>query len=286
MPRPCIIRGIVGEEPNVMRLGAASSIDPFGRAAPIVGERARVTHVAATMFGAPLPPGGTVGVCSPSGPYYNRSDIERPVRVVAGARLPGEAQRGRLGPGRLRRGLARAARRRPQRAVRRPRGRRDPGAVGRHRGDAGAAPPRLRPDRGQPQGAHGVLRHHEPAHRDPPAHRPRDAARAGARLDGHPRAHGVHLGLRARGLHEGWRRRGAARPRRPVRARDRPGSGHRADRRAATCSRSCTCSARPSSRSSTGPSSSSRRCTSPPTSSRCTSTSCGSPASSTASPGS
>jgi muramoyltetrapeptide carboxypeptidase len=44
-----------------------------------VGERARVTHVAATMFGAPLPPGGTVGVCSPSGPYYNRSDILRPV---------------------------------------------------------------------------------------------------------------------------------------------------------------------------------------------------------------
>ena len=38
-----------------------------------------MTHVAATTFGAPLPPGGTVGVCSPSGPYYNRSDIERPV---------------------------------------------------------------------------------------------------------------------------------------------------------------------------------------------------------------
>jgi muramoyltetrapeptide carboxypeptidase len=38
-----------------------------------------VTHVAATRFGAPLPQGGTVGVCSPSGPYYNRSDVERPV---------------------------------------------------------------------------------------------------------------------------------------------------------------------------------------------------------------
>jgi muramoyltetrapeptide carboxypeptidase len=38
-----------------------------------------VTHVAATLFGAPLPAGGTIGVCAPSGPYYNRSDIERPV---------------------------------------------------------------------------------------------------------------------------------------------------------------------------------------------------------------
>ena len=35
--------------------------------------------VAATRFGHPLPPGGTIGVCAPSGPYYNRSDIERPV---------------------------------------------------------------------------------------------------------------------------------------------------------------------------------------------------------------
>ena len=38
-----------------------------------------MTHVAATLFGAPLPPGGTIGVCAPSGPFYNRSDIERPV---------------------------------------------------------------------------------------------------------------------------------------------------------------------------------------------------------------
>jgi muramoyltetrapeptide carboxypeptidase len=34
--------------------------------------------IAATRFGAPLPPGGTIGVCSPSGPYYNASDILRP----------------------------------------------------------------------------------------------------------------------------------------------------------------------------------------------------------------
>lgn len=37
-----------------------------------------MTQVDATLFGAPLPPGGTIGVCAPSGPYYNRSDIERP----------------------------------------------------------------------------------------------------------------------------------------------------------------------------------------------------------------
>jgi muramoyltetrapeptide carboxypeptidase len=38
-----------------------------------------VTHVRADLFGAPLPAGGTIGVCAPSGPYYNRSDVERPV---------------------------------------------------------------------------------------------------------------------------------------------------------------------------------------------------------------
>ncbi|MEO8476111.1 MAG: LD-carboxypeptidase [Actinomycetota bacterium] len=38
-----------------------------------------MTYVAATRFGPPLPEGGTIGVCSPSGPYFNRSDILRPV---------------------------------------------------------------------------------------------------------------------------------------------------------------------------------------------------------------
>jgi muramoyltetrapeptide carboxypeptidase len=37
-----------------------------------------MTHVAATIFGEPLPEGGTIGVCAPSGPWYNRSDILRP----------------------------------------------------------------------------------------------------------------------------------------------------------------------------------------------------------------
>ena len=38
-----------------------------------------MTDVAATRHGSPLPDGGTIGVCSPSGPYFNRSDILRPV---------------------------------------------------------------------------------------------------------------------------------------------------------------------------------------------------------------
>jgi muramoyltetrapeptide carboxypeptidase len=38
-----------------------------------------VTNVAATRFGRPLPEGGTIGVTAPSGPYFNRSDIERPL---------------------------------------------------------------------------------------------------------------------------------------------------------------------------------------------------------------
>jgi len=37
-----------------------------------------MTPVAATRFGAPLPDGGTIGVCAPSGPYYNASDVYRP----------------------------------------------------------------------------------------------------------------------------------------------------------------------------------------------------------------
>ena len=39
-----------------------------------------VTNVEATRFGAPLPAGGTIGVMAPSGPYFNGSDIDRPLR--------------------------------------------------------------------------------------------------------------------------------------------------------------------------------------------------------------
>jgi muramoyltetrapeptide carboxypeptidase len=38
-----------------------------------------VSHVAASIVGPPLPDGGTVGVCAPSGPYFNASDILRPI---------------------------------------------------------------------------------------------------------------------------------------------------------------------------------------------------------------
>jgi muramoyltetrapeptide carboxypeptidase len=34
--------------------------------------------ISATRFGRPLPAGGTVGTCAPSGPHYNASDILRP----------------------------------------------------------------------------------------------------------------------------------------------------------------------------------------------------------------
>jgi muramoyltetrapeptide carboxypeptidase len=37
-----------------------------------------MVNVAATRFGAPLPDGGTIGVCAPSGPYFNASDVYRP----------------------------------------------------------------------------------------------------------------------------------------------------------------------------------------------------------------
>lgn len=33
----------------------------------------------ASVFGRPLPDGGTIGVCSPSGPHFNKSDVLRPV---------------------------------------------------------------------------------------------------------------------------------------------------------------------------------------------------------------
>jgi muramoyltetrapeptide carboxypeptidase len=36
-------------------------------------------HVAATIFGRPLPDRGTIGVMAPSGPFFNRSDVLRPV---------------------------------------------------------------------------------------------------------------------------------------------------------------------------------------------------------------
>jgi muramoyltetrapeptide carboxypeptidase len=37
-----------------------------------------MNQIAATRFGRPLPSGGTIGICAPSGPYFNTSDILRP----------------------------------------------------------------------------------------------------------------------------------------------------------------------------------------------------------------
>ena len=39
-----------------------------------------MTQIEATRFGKPLPEGGTIGVMAPSGPYFNASDIDRPLR--------------------------------------------------------------------------------------------------------------------------------------------------------------------------------------------------------------
>ena len=39
-----------------------------------------MTGTSATRFGRPLPDGGTIGVMAPSGPYFNGSDIDRPLR--------------------------------------------------------------------------------------------------------------------------------------------------------------------------------------------------------------
>jgi muramoyltetrapeptide carboxypeptidase len=37
-----------------------------------------MSGIVATRFGRPLPQGGTIGVCAPSGPYFNKSDVLRP----------------------------------------------------------------------------------------------------------------------------------------------------------------------------------------------------------------
>jgi muramoyltetrapeptide carboxypeptidase len=39
-----------------------------------------MTSIGSTRFGAPLPTGGTIGVMAPSGPSFNGSDIDRPLR--------------------------------------------------------------------------------------------------------------------------------------------------------------------------------------------------------------
>ena len=101
----------------------------------------------------PLPEGGTIGVPAPASGYFNRSEVAARRRVVGGAGLPGQARRARLRARRLRRGRRGEARRRPDGDVPRPGGRRRPVLPGRLRLDADDPVPRLRRDRGAPEGA-------------------------------------------------------------------------------------------------------------------------------------
>ena len=82
------------------------------------------------MFGKPLPDGGTIGVVAAASPYEGKSDVLPRRRVVGGEGLPRQAGRGRLRDDDYVAGDRAAARRRPERALRRPRGGRRPGAQG------------------------------------------------------------------------------------------------------------------------------------------------------------
>ena len=98
--------------------------------------------ITASRFGRALPEGGTIGVCAPSGPYYNRSDLLRPREWWESRGYRVQIDRRDVGAGRLRGGRPPPARRGPARAVHRPRGRRDPGPVGRDGRDRGPRAPR------------------------------------------------------------------------------------------------------------------------------------------------
>jgi UDP-glucose 4-epimerase len=44
--------------------------------------------IAASLFGKPLPDGGTIGVAAPASPYESRSDVIRSVERVTGRPVP------------------------------------------------------------------------------------------------------------------------------------------------------------------------------------------------------
>ena len=88
---------------------------------------------AATLFGRPLPPGGTIGVAARGEPVRRALADRAGRRMVGGAGLPGEAGRRRVCPRRLRRRRREAAGSRPDGAVRGPRGRRRAVPAGRLR---------------------------------------------------------------------------------------------------------------------------------------------------------
>ena len=140
---------------------------------------------------------------------------------MGSAGVPRQAGAGGRRTGRLRRGPARAARRRPERPLRGPRGRRRPLHAGRLRVGTGDSLPRLRCHRREPEAVHRLFRHHCPSRRGPPAHGSRHVLRPRCRGRGRQGGDRVHPGALPRGAARGRCRRGSARPGRPLRARHR-----------------------------------------------------------------
>ena len=148
-------------------------------------DRPHLQVIAATRFGKPLPDGGTIGVAAAASPYDSRSDVLRGVEWWEARGYKVKLGRRRLGPRRLRRRRRAAPRRGPERALRRSRGRRRPGAAGRFRLRPDDPVPRLRPDRRQPEAARRLLGPDGAARRDPAALGRRDRLRL--RTDGRRR---------------------------------------------------------------------------------------------------
>ena len=171
-----------------------------------------MTHVAASLFGPPLPEGGTIGVCAPSGPYYNRSDIERPVEWWESKGYRVKLSDGVWDQDDYVAGTP------EQRAADLNALFADPevDVIQVLWGGTGAMPmlPFLDYDliAAHPKALMGYSDITSLHIALAATHRPRHAARARARLDGDPRAHGVHVGLGVGRLHDRRRRRGPARP--------------------------------------------------------------------------
>ena len=169
----------------------------------------------------PLPPGGTIGVAAPASPYDSRSEILRGVEW-----WESQGYRVKLADGVYERddyvaGDAEQRARRPERALRRPRGGRRAGPPGRLRLGADDPVPRLRRDRGEPEAARRLLRHHGAPRRRRAPHRAADDLRERPRRRRRPRGNRVH----AREARPG-----------PDRRRDRPGAAESG--RSHTCARS------------------------------------------------
>ena len=181
----------------------------------------------------PLPPGGTIGVAAPASPYDSRSDVLRGVEWWESQGYRVKLGEQRLRPRRLRRRASRGSRRRPERALRRPRGRRRPGAAGRLRLGADDPAPRLRGDRratrsrssASPTSRRCTSRSRQrTGHADLLRQRPRRRRRPPSRPSS--RASGCSQVLTGDAPAEVPRE-----PRRPVRARDPRRDGHGAARR-------------------------------------------------------